>query len=180
MEAHLEIEYKVLITKVQFEQLLNFFPNHQTLEHVNHYYAYSDPTVRLVSRIRTQSDHAVLTFKMDQEEGLLEYNFEVDSPNIAIFQRADVLNFLHQNHLMGNFQSIGQLKTIRHLILEDHQEICIDENHYNGITDYELEVESTKDAKKAYQRFHELCAIHHIEETKTVSKYGRFLKQIRQ
>ena len=51
----------------------------------------------------------------------------------------------------------GTLKTIRTSIQLTHGQLCLDENSYNGITDYELEYEVDEDEKKGFDEFNTLC-----------------------
>lgn len=179
MNAHLEIEYKVLLEADQFKACLDAFPQATTRHQINHYFHYGDPSVRVVARIRTVDKQSTLTFKLDSEEGLLEYDFPLDGSEASPFKRTDVQVFLRDHRLLHEFTSLGDLETIRHAIMEATQEICLDENHYEGVTDYELEVEATLDASQAHRRFVELCHAHNIPITHAPSKYARFLKQKR-
>ena len=49
--------------------------------------------------------------------------------------------WLKEYDLEGPFVEIGRGHTLRYIHRTDDAEICFDKNHYNGITDYEIEYE---------------------------------------
>lgn len=173
--TQLEIEFKTLLSEAQFNQMMESFKHAKVIKQINHYYQYSDPTVYISCRIRTIDNFNTLTFKQVHPEGRLETDFKDVDENA--FERADVKEFLNKNNLTKSFKPIGNLLSYRKLIEEDHLEICIDENHYLGKVDYELEVESIDNPLITEQRFNELCEQFEIKDKINISKYKRFLNQ---
>lgn len=173
--TQLEIEFKTLLSEAQFNQMMESFKHAKVIKQINHYYQYSDSSVYISCRIRTIEHTHTLTFKQDHPEGRLETDFQDVDENA--FERADVKEFLNKNLLTKYFKPIGSLLTYRKLIKEDHLEICIDENHYLGKVDYELEVESIDSPTMTEQRFNELCERFDIKDKVSISKYKRFLNQ---
>lgn len=171
--SHLEIEYKALLTQQQFNDLNNYFNHSQTIHQINHYFLYLDPSVHISCRIRQIDTTFTLTFKQDHTVGKLETNF-IDIDFTQPFIRQDVQTFLIENNLNKPFTLIGSLTTIRHLTLEDHCEICLDENNYCGISDYELEVESIDDPFYTQALFNKICDEFELIEN-SASKFKRFL-----
>lgn len=174
---HLEIEFKTLLNKDKYLEMKEYFKQAIVIRQSNHYYKYSDESVLISTRIREINHSFTLTFKQDCAQGRMETNFaDIDSIDRA-FEKKEVKAFLVEHHLHASFVPIGTLNTTRLLIIEDHQEICLDENKYAGITDYELEVESIDDATAAQERFDELILKFDIKEKKSISKFTRYLEK---
>lgn len=178
MNGYLEIEYSALLTQKQFNTCLRDLKPSLSFTQDNHYYQYNDKSIRIAARIRELNAQKILTFKMDHPTGRMEYNFNLTDQEDP-FNRVDVLNFLNSKNLKAGFTFIGTLTTHRSLIQEGYCEICLDENHYLGHCDYELEVESIDDPTRTKQRFTDLCVLFSIEQENYESKYARFLKQKR-
>jgi uncharacterized protein YjbK len=174
---HLEIEFKQMLTKEQFHVLLKHFPHAQLIQQNNRYFYYKDASIKIATRIRTIGDESELTFKQQNNEGVIEHRFKMNFNDEDIFNRLDVLDFLSSSNLTSTFLPIGSLLTHRYLVIEENQEICIDENHYLDQVDYELEVESLMDPKKAQDRFLKLLLEFSIEKRESLSKFARFIKQ---
>jgi uncharacterized protein YjbK len=174
---HIEIEFKQMLTEQQHHALLKHFNQAQLIEQNNTYYLYQDHPIDLVARIRTIHNSAQLTFKQKAAEGVIEHHFAMNAKDEDIFNRKDVVEFLSSLNLSSRFYSLGSLFTLRHLVIENNQEICIDENHYLDQIDYELEVETLGDAHRAHARFMEICQKFSIDVTPTSSKFSRYLKR---
>ncbi len=175
--THVEIEYKTLLSIDEFNQLKNHFENAKLIRQNNIYFKYQNPNIKVACRIREIDDNCTLTFKQDHHLGRLETNFKNIDKNSNFFEREDVKEFLKENNFTEEFLNIGNLLTFRYQIMENHQEICIDENHYDGIIDYELEVENIDNIESTLKRFNELCALFKIKTLKPISKFERYLKQ---
>ena len=115
------------------------------------------------------------TFKIKQAKGRLEVNFDVSSNDLKMFSRADVQSFLLDNGYTQAFTYLGTLTTLRRLIVETDGELCIDENHYLGKVDYELEYEVTQNEERAFARFNDLVTTYQLSNEKAKTKYHRFL-----
>lgn len=178
MNGYLEIEYSALLTQIQFETLVHHLNLKHGIQQDNHYYQYNDPQVRIAARIRIIDRNRILTFKTDQDVGRMEYNFLLTTERDP-FLRDDVLSFLDSHHLKAGFTPIGIMTTHRYTLDEGEYEICLDKNHYLGVVDYELEVESKSNPQRAKQRFEELCGLVGIKDENPNSKFARFLKQKR-
>ena len=176
MDTHLELEYKAALTRQEYERLIKRFPRALEQVQTNEYFRYSDPSIRVASRIRTIGEERVLTFKIPQGEAKREINFTLDSDENG-WDRPDVIGFLKQEHLSGRFEPIGQLMTRRLLVMENDGELCLDESRYLGMTDYELEYEVSGDEKRAYARFLEILALEAIVYRPSRTKFARFLER---
>jgi uncharacterized protein YjbK len=175
MNTNLEIEYKTLLTEEQFNHISLDFIEVPAIKQINFYYQYTDVNKPIAARIRQINQTFELTFKIKQTKGRLEVNFEVYGNDSNVFDREDIRSFLIENDYTQAFISLGELTSYRRLIKEDHGDLCIDENHYLGKIDYELEYEVTHDEKLAYARYLELVEKYHLSNEKAKTKYHRFL-----
>ena len=69
---HLEIEFKTLLTKEEYDSLRDFFKEQPPIRQTNHYIDTPDQAIRnhqMALRIRTLADRAELTLKVPQEAG---------------------------------------------------------------------------------------------------------------
>lgn len=143
LNRNLEVEYKTLITKKQHDFLLDYFlGNYQIIEQTNVYYADTHnqlSNLKASLRIRTIANYSVMTLKIPTADGLQEYEIETDDINSS-----PVKELLSSFGVNAPIVEITSLKTIRKLVTLEQADLCIDENHYNGIVDYELEYECTK------------------------------------
>ena len=178
MNTNLEIEFKTLLTQDQFKQLSMSFSNVPKITQINHYYQYSDDSMPIAARIRQIDQQFELTFKIKQVKGRLEINFDVSGNDLEMFSREDVQSFLLDNGYTQSFRYLGALTTHRRLIVEDDGELCIDENHYLGEVDYELEYEVTQHEERAFARFNDLVTGYQLSNEKAKTKYHRFLLRL--
>ena len=175
MNTNLEIEYKTILTEDQFNHLSLDYKEVPVIKQVNFYYQYADVNKAIAARIRQINQTFELTFKIKQAKGRLEVNFEVYGNDANVFDREDVRSFLNENDYTQAFSYLGELTSYRRLIKEKHGDLCIDENHYLGVVDYELEYEVTQDEEIAYARYLELVEKYHLSNEKAKTKYHRFL-----
>lgn len=159
MKQNVEIEYKLLITETQYHGLLANFPG-ETVSQTNFYFDNRDHQLRkrhISCRIRTYDDEVELTFKLPKKQGKDEITFEKIDPATA-FTRADVAFFMARLGILGPLIHQGTLETIRTTFKLNYGLLCIDHNSYNGITDYEVEYEVTKQLKKGLNEFRDILA----------------------
>lgn len=177
MNTNLEIEFKTLLEKHEYEQLLVFFNQSKLINQTNHYYqSINTLNKKVAARIRQIDQTFELTFKISQDKGTLEINFDVPSNSVEHFDRPDVKEFLLKNGFSSPWEYIGELHTTRHLVKEEFGELCIDHNEYLGTEDYELEYEAKQDyATLAYHRFVEILNQFSIQNIKAKAKFHRFI-----
>lgn len=175
MQSKLEVEYKTLCTKSQFDQLLNLYPDHETIIQKNTYLD-STPSLRgsgMAMRIRQINDKYYFTLKIREVRGNEEIEFEIPSFSLDY---PPVQNILHKYHIPP-IQEAGVLVTTRHFVKLQNAELCMDENEYNGNIDYEIEYELTNPDVDTLEEFikilHE-ANIHYIPNKK--SKIQRCLE----
>lgn len=139
LHPNLEVEYKVLVTKEQFMNLLNLYPHHTINDQTNTYFD-TTPSLKnrgIGCRIRECNGQYQFTLKSKVAEGHDEYEFYIPSFNVDEPKIQKILRIFDIHGL----QEVGKLHTLRYFIDLKTAELCLDINTYNGITDYEIEYE---------------------------------------
>ncbi|HFR3775528.1 TPA: CYTH domain-containing protein [Streptococcus suis] len=182
MKNHLEIEYKTLLTKSEYLRLLSDFSDVSPVLQTNHYI--DTPSLdlkhhRFSLRIRTFEEIAELTLKIPQEVGNQEYNQILDIQTALQLlenfqlpkgQIADIISAT--NVPIDQLTVWGSLTTKRHEKETSIGLMALDENEYNGLIDYELEVEVT-DAEEGKILFDEFLRKNAIQFKYASSKVAR-------
>ena len=78
---HLEIEYKTLLDKEEYQSLLPLFVDAELVVQTNHYIDTPDQLIRkekMALRVRTFTDQAELTLKVPEDVGHFEYNQDLN------------------------------------------------------------------------------------------------------
>ncbi|HFI0595860.1 TPA: CYTH domain-containing protein [Streptococcus suis] len=182
MKNHLEIEYKTLLTKSEYNRLLSEFSDVTPIYQTNYYIDTPNLDMknhRFSLRIRTFEDIAELTLKIPQEIGNQEYNQLLDIQTaqgyIDHFELppGPIADIISKTTVPLNQLAVwGHLKTKR---LEKETSIglmALDENDYLGQTDYELEVE-VSDAEEGKILFDEFLKKKSIQFKYASSKVAR-------
>lgn len=150
----IERELKILLTEKEYLSILSNMQWEKTFEQINHYY--SDPQGAqkgrcLSIRIRELDDRYYLQMKRTiTEHGLLhvkeEYEYEMHSAPELIEE------LTIRDITIAKARKMGCLKTVRHIShWDDHTEICLDENTYLGVKDYEIEIEFTQELSESFK-----------------------------
>ncbi len=151
MKNHLEIEYKTLLTKSEYNRLLAEFSDVSPILQTNHYIDTPNLDMknhRFSLRIRTFENIAELTLKIPQDIGNQEYNQVLDIQTarqlLDDFQlpAGHIFNMISATDVPLEKLAIwGSLTTKRYEKETSIGLMALDENQYAGQTDYELEVE---------------------------------------
>ncbi len=178
MNNNIEKEYKILVTKEQFNTLYKHFNAPSFYSQTNIYYDTYDFAIRNVKgsmRIRDINNKHIFTLKMHSPKGLLEYEKNLPYNSIECFNDEEISSLLNKYHIQGPFHKIGNLKTERAIHDTEYAELCFDINTYNGIVDYEIEYEYKKD-HDGLTAFQNILSIANIEYTSNcISKIQRAL-----
>lgn len=148
MNKNIEKEYKVLVTKQQFDELLSRYNNITFNEQVNTYYDTLNSDIRKMKgamRIREINGTFLFTLKTREGENLLEYEKDVQENTISMLQQKEILELLSTFDIFGPFQEIATLSTKRAIYNNGYAEVCFDISSYNGKCDYEIEYEYKKE-----------------------------------
>ena len=135
-----EIELKMLLTKEQFNQLLQNYLPANFIKQTNYYFAAVNNAKNQSIRIREKENKYLFTLKEKHEDYVQEY--EKYTNDLSFENDHEIMDILSKRNLVGPYTKIGELTTERYMVIINNQaELCFDINHYNGITDYEIEYE---------------------------------------
>ena len=104
MEAHIELEYKVMIDEGVYNRMLDFY-HLEPVRQVNYYYNANKPYHAM--RIREKEGHYIFTLKVKENNYHREYEFEIekndiDDPKINEYEfhlQAIEIKTIHRNYL---------------------------------------------------------------------------------
>ncbi|WP_239256928.1 CYTH domain-containing protein [Listeria ilorinensis] len=189
MVQELEIEFRNLITKEEYQTLTKAFKVKEAdfFEQTN-YYLDTDAFIlkekQSALRIRKKKDYYELTLKTPVNKGLLETTqilgedqatSILNGAYIPVGQVRDELlkHGVHHEELVV----FGSLRTIR--AEKDYKKglLVFDQNFYGDIVDYDLEYEVTDDVR-GQKIFSDLLADYGITESPAPNKIERFYNKI--
>lgn len=188
MSQQIEIEYKNLVTKEEYEQLQQFFKieSSQIKMQVNHYFDTNNfllKNAKSALRIREKGDHFELTLKQPAEVGLLETNQQLSKLEAdALFENAFFPDGPVKIQLetasipVGQLEYFGSLTTNRSEIDYQGGLLVFDHSLYLGVEDFEVEYEVTN-AENGKRLFKQLLESMHIPFRKTDNKVQRFYQR---
>jgi len=187
MTKELEIEFKNMLAKEKYEELLAFF-NFQASDaktQENHYFDTKDFQLkekRCALRIRKKTDGFECTLKIPAEIG----NFEITDPltlqeaqnifNAVSFDAKEVLQALKEQGIdWKSLLPIGTLITHRIEFEYEGGLLVLDHSLYSGLEDYEVEYE-VSDAEAGQKAFERFLEEHSIVLHPADKKIARFMK----
>lgn len=181
MNENLEIEYKVLLTKEQFQVLVHHFEDVIFIRQVNTYYDTKDLQIRKhhgSMRIREKEGQFIFTLKKHTEDGLLEFEKNVPCNDVSAFDDSEIKQLLSDMDIHDPIVMLTSLTTDRAVIFNGYAEICLDHNFYHGKEDYEIEYEYKKDhdGKQMFQDILNIIGIQY--DHNCVSKSKRALSAL--
>ena len=185
MEKNLEIEYKMLLTEEVFHQLMNDFTGH-TYSQTNYYLTSIElGALRYSLRIREKEGYYEMSLKTPAANGRMEHNLEITKEDLVMIQNGQMPDneitclLKDKGFDLSLIKQSYSLTTIRRDVPFDSGMLSLDENHYNGITDYELEFE-VNDEEAGLKQFKELCEIYHLQyKGNCASKIVRVLSTLK-
>ena len=183
---HLEIEFKTLLTKEEYDSLKDFFKEQPPVRQTNHYIDTPDQAIRnhqMALRIRTLADRAELTLKVPQEAGHFEYNQALTFDQVEDFlskkklPQGEIASFLTDLGIpLAALDVWGSLETERREKRIPKGLLAFDRSRYNSIEDYELEMEVDAASDETY--FHEFLKEKQIEYKPAKSKVARLAQSL--
>lgn len=148
MSKNIELEYKTLLTQEQFQTIKSNYPFNEPFKQVNHYFDTSDKKLskrKSPLRIREVNNQLILTLKTPNRIGVNEYEIEVNSFDFSKIELPnDIIDALGDINKKDLFE-FGCLTTYRSIFETDLATICLDENFYADVHDYEIEYEVKKE-----------------------------------
>lgn len=188
MAQEIEIEYKALLTKEQFDRLATALPFPAAASTQTNYYfetkQFDLKKQNSALRIRKKDNAYALTLKQPHTEGILETHDSLSEKEFLSWMNGKPFSAFHVGNKlekMGiNANSLlyyGLLTTERRSFKSDHIEYVLDESKYNGTIDYELEIEApSKEIGEA--AFEQLLAQFNIEPKEPITKIERFFNTL--
>ncbi|MFO1445562.1 CYTH domain-containing protein [Bacillus sp. Bva_UNVM-123] len=188
MAQNIEIEFKNILTKEEFQKLIHFFQftKDDFFTQENHYFDTAQFALKesgSALRIRKKNNEYELTLKQPHQEGLLETN-----EMLTIIEVEEMLNGGEiTNHFIrtlinemgidpNEIEYFGTLLTKRAEIEYQAGLIVLDHSSYLNKEDYEIEYEvSNQEAGKSV--FAELLSQLQIPFRKTENKIKRFYQE---
>lgn len=188
MTQEIEIEYKNLLTKKEFNYLLDSLPfPDESLKQTNFYFETKDFSLKengSALRIREKDGHYRLTLKEPHPEGLLETHDTLttneamdwlDGSNIAKEHTTKQLNKM--NISPQDLIYYGSLITHRREINYRQVLLVLDYSIFNGKTDYELELEAPNETI-GLETFNTILTANQIPKRKAANKIQRFFASL--
>lgn len=178
----LEEEFKIMLTKEQYEKLLKLY-DFREITQTNHYYDTSE-----IGEPEMSARH--ITVRVRELDG--KFYLQMKLPTEVAYARKELSEELdclpeeiggaRLSKLSGeecpDVRRLGSLKTTRNIFGFDGGEIDLDKSEYFGKTDYELEIEFT-DKSAAEKILGEIKSALNITQTENVceGKVRRFLNE---
>ncbi|WHY78994.1 CYTH domain-containing protein [Neobacillus sp. WH10] len=188
MSQNIEIEFKNMLTKKEYERFLVEFSidKKQIFSQENHYFDTPDFALKSIGvalRIRKKGGAYEMTLKQPATVGLLETNqilcaeeassaFKVERlPDGLVQQLIEEIGIP-----FSKLKYFGSLRTNRVEIKYKNGLLVLDHSSYLTIEDYELELE-VDNYQEGLKTFKELLSKFMIPERKTENKIRRFYNQ---
>ncbi len=156
MSNAIEIEAKALVGKADYLKLVGLFPESVPYEQTNYYIDNDDSLLKeegISLRIRRKGGALMMTLKTPLSQGLLEKNEDLTEQEFGEFEKGtfpenDLKRFLTMLDIdPSSLKIITSLTTKRVDVKYKEGLLSIDENHYSGQTDYEVELEYNNEAE---------------------------------
>jgi uncharacterized protein YjbK len=188
MAQEVEIEFKNLLTKEEYELLLERLPfPHEGHKQVNYYFETSDFQLRnnkAALRIREKNGEYRLTLKEPYKDGLLETHDSLTKDEAEAWINGNPIDkeFTKKRlYQMGisveNLKCYGSLTTIRREYKDSGLIYVLDHSSYHDQEDYELEIEST-DRESGLKALDTILKDWSIVKKETPNKIARFFNSL--
>lgn len=178
MEKSIECEAKCLITKNEYQLILQACSVNKTIHQTNYYLDYDNhlKNNHQALRIRVKNDNYELTLKTKTSEGNIEQTINIDASCVADIihnhymptQLASVLNIN-----ISEINSIKTIKTTRSCIKYQDLIVELDHTDFNGTIDYEIEIEAPN-LEIANETLNQFCIEHNINPQPSMPKIARY------
>ena len=193
MSENLEIEFKNILTKTEFNHLVLKFKLDDSVfwSQTNYYFDTTDFSLKNVGcalRIREKNNKYELTLKQPTENsiGLLEINQQIEEQTAQLFIEngkfpigivADRVSMILSSNLQ-NINCFGHMKTERSELEIVGGVLVFDKSSYFDMIDYELEFE-VKDYEIGQKIFLDLLNNEQIPVRNTLNKVRRFYEEMK-
>ncbi len=188
MSQNIEIEFKNMLTKAEYERLIREFQidNKQIFSQENFYFdtpEFALKGARSALRIRKKDGTYEMTLKQPATVGLLETNQFLSDKEASVainhgkLPTGKIQQFIEENGIIfSKIEFFGLLNTNRVEFNYKGGLLVLDHSSYLNNEDYELEyeVKNYQEGQKIFQAF---LAQYRIPERKTANKILRFYNQ---
>ncbi len=186
MNEEIEIEFKCLVTKSQFQTLSADLAPGPFLKQQNHYFDTPDFLLKQAGaalRIREKKGKAEMTLKQPAETGLLESTIELPAEEVTAalngkLPENDVV--FKAGSLAGTtgFVYFGTLATSRAEMPYQNGLLVFDHSSYLGQEDYEIEFEAKNaEGEMVFRHFLQNYAIDYKPAQNKIRRFYQALKQ---
>lgn len=184
MSQEIEIEFKNLLTKDEFHQLLTHLPfPKQGHKQINYYFETKDFSLRkntIALRIREVNHKYILTLKEPHSSGILETHDLLTKQEALSWlnghniEKEQISKQLQKYNILTNtLQCFGCLTTVRREVEYQNVLLVLDYSEYNNQSDYEFELEAP-DKETGLEVFNHILTKYHINKKDTPNKIHRF------
>lgn len=188
LSQEIEIEFKNLITKEEFNKILSMYSFHEPpVVQTNFYFDTPNFSLRnnhSALRIREKKGIYYLTLKETIQEGILETHDSLTLDEVIYWKnnepvvKSNVAKQLNKlNIRISELIYYGSLTTKRTEYHHDQLIYVLDESNYNGQSDYELEIEAPT-FQKGQVVFNNLLKTSGIPKRETPNKIMRFFSTL--
>lgn len=186
MEKNKEVEYKIMLDKKTFHQIIDAYDECHTYTQINYYFTSHElEEKRYALRVREKEDQYEMTLKIPDGFAKIEHNENITKEDLDSFTNGFMpdngIKKVLEDHGIDPTQITysGSLKTIRHDIALHYGMLSLDENFYNDHHDFEFEFEVNNE-EEGKKQFEELCETFHLSYTHNCdSKLKRFLETLK-
>ena len=180
----IEIEFKNLLSKNQYEALYEKYnlSNFKEIINKNFYYDDADESFKKIGaalRIRYTNKKTEMTLKIKGETQNVEINVTIDErypkePTVLLILPNEIISELERmNVKIKTPMLIQKIETLRHEVTLEDGLLVLDKTTFiNDIVDYELEFE-TKDYESGLAAFEKLLEENNIDKNPAKSKIAR-------
>lgn len=189
MTQEIEMESKNLLTKKEYIRLLHFFSvdDHNKTKQRNYYFETEDFQLKengSALRIREKQNQWMLTLKQPYQDGLLETHHPLSKEQVDQWLQGNPCPAPTIDAQLKDFgversalEYGGSLETERIEIPYKNTTVVLDFSRYNGLTDYELEVEANS-LSLSQEVMEELLTSLEIKQKTTPNKIERFYQSL--
>ena len=187
MSINTEIEFKTMLSKNEYNELLQTLTYQQEIQQENFYFDTPNQLLkqnRMGLRVRIFPHNAELTLKIPKNDNeLIEMNHQLTDSEFKKFKKSlslpyydKIANYLaEQNINYDDLQLFARLATHRYVNqLTSDATIMLDKSSYYGMIDYELEME-VNDRNRGSKLFFSFLKEYNITYRKADNKIARAL-----
>lgn len=189
LSQEIEIEYKNLLTKKEFDYLLTHLPfPDKGRKQTNYYFETENFAIRKnksALRIRESNGVYHLTLKEPHSTGLLETHDLLTEQEALSWLQGHIIEKENTTKQLANFSIspqdliyFGSLYTLRREVNYKNVLLVLDYSSYNGKSDYEFELEAPNE-KIGIDVFETILKQYNIEKKETSNKIHRFFTTLK-